>query len=351
MRRKVILGLAAGVLAAVAVLGALFGLGLFSGREGFSLPRNCDVYGALWTTDGEGLLLLGTGPDGDGFLELRSLDGRRRWRVGGLTFPAPHWRCAALSPEGEMVAVGDVGGLHLMGLESGEESAQLPLEGDIAWLGYLMDGRLVVAMVQGGVLYLELRDSEGAILSREEVARWEAPAYQLTGKLSLTSDGRFLLYPGGEPDRWNGFWIVNLLQRDTGETRTWDLAERLPWLEETGYIEALALRPDGREVSVALTLREPGHVALLRLDVASGEVEELSLPGGTQILSVDVLAYSPDGALLAAAASAGLYLVQGEEIRVLWHEPGIRALAFSPDGTRLAVLTEEELHIWKCEES
>ncbi len=351
MRRELSLGLAIGVLAMWAMSEILFGLGVFNGQDGFALPKNCDVYSVLWATDGEGLLLLGIGPGGDGFLELRSLGGRRQWRAEGFTFPAPRWRCAALSPEGEAVAVGDVGGLHLISLESGDESAQLSVEGGIAWLGYLADGRLAVAMVQGGVLYLELRDGGGGLLSREEVARWEAPVYQLAGKLSLNSDGRFLLYPGGEADRWNGFWIVNLLQRDTGERWAWNLAERLPWLEEAGYIEALALRPDGGEVAIALRLREPGHAALLRLDPASGKLEELSLPGGEKTLSVDALAYSPDGALLAAANSAGLFLIQGEEIRVLWEEPGIRALAFSPDGTRIAALTGEELRIWKSGES
>jgi WD40 repeat protein len=75
--------------------------------------------------------------------------------------------------------------------------------------------------------------------------------------------------------------------------------------------------------------------------------------------TVNALAFSPDGSLLAAAGGTTEGLTRDNSIR-LWdsttfvvlqgltgHRAAVRALAFNPDGTRLASVAEDDtLRLW-----
>jgi WD40 repeat protein len=72
--------------------------------------------------------------------------------------------------------------------------------------------------------------------------------------------------------------------------------------------------------------------------------------GGT----VNTLAWSPDGKLLASASGTGFTIrlwdaVTGQQIRVLWgHRGQVHRVCFSPDGTRLASASEDgTMRIWR----
>jgi Cu/Ag efflux protein CusF len=99
---------------------------------------------------------------------------------------------------------------------------------------------------------------------------------------------------------------------------------------------ALAVRPDGREVVVGLENR------LVRYDVASGEVAR-ELPSRSGV--VRSVAWSPDGRRLLVSVfyDATAHLLEAEdgtEVRRLAVEREAAGVAFSPDG-RLAVVGSE----------
>jgi WD40 repeat protein len=97
-----------------------------------------------------------------------------------------------------------------------------------------------------------------------------------------------------------------------------------------GAVNALAFSPDGK------TIASGGFDAFLRLwDVASGKkLGELNLSN-----AVTALAFSGDGAKLAALTSSKLYLVGAASMQVTGsvEDTGGNSLSFSPDGNSLYV--------------
>ena len=337
--------------AVVLVVGA--GLGIYFGffpadQRGFELPRDLTVQAVVWEPGGASLLVLCHDESGKGVVELRSLDGRLHWRLDGFRIPLA-WRLASFSPDGGTLALGSAEGLHIVDVEKGAEVARLSVNGDIGWLGYLSDGRLATIVVEDDVLYFELRSADGTLLSREEISPAGEPAFQLTDRLDLSPDGRFLLFPGGESDHWSGFHVVNLVDLETGEARSWDLRELSP--TAVGAITGLALRPDGEEVAIALGIYEVGRPFLLRLDVTSGVLREIP-PPEVPVRALpwfSGLAYSPDGDLLAVAPGYQMVCLVGAGGTWILRMGWTKALAFSPDGSELAFGSGREIGILEIE--
>jgi WD40 repeat protein len=134
-----------------------------------------------------------------------------------------------------------------------------------------------------------------------------------------------------------------------GAVRLWDL----PTMRERGRIEGLgevasvAYSPDGTQL--ALGMAYTGNVALW--EVAGGRLTAiLDTHAGTRVL----VAFSPDGSVLAAGGSDGkvrLWNAQtGQERAVLaGHQRAVTALAFSPDGRRIASGSwDHTIKLWRA---
>lgn len=90
MWRLVIAGLTVGMVSEI-----LFAKRLHFQRDGFTLPDDLQGLGLAWAPDGEDLVVLGIGRGGIGVAELRSVGGRRHWRVSSFPLRVPSWRLAA----------------------------------------------------------------------------------------------------------------------------------------------------------------------------------------------------------------------------------------------------------------
>jgi WD40 repeat protein len=335
MKKKILLGLAAGAAAAV---GILFALGVFSSADQFLLPEGASGAGIVWTPDGKGLLIFYRGDSGDR-IELRLLPRWRvRWRVEDLDLPDIPFefqnRFAAFSPQGDLVAVGETNAIRILDLGTGEELSRWPLDGEAFYLCTTASGDFVGLVYKEETLYLERRSWEGELLSREEIP------HVRDSHAALSPNGRFLAYAGSAYEI-GGTSVVNLWDLETGTERSWNLEDSLPGLREWGTVTGVAPRPDGGEIAIALGLYEVGHPFLLSLDTGSGSLTELPPPNVPLDISGEriwfsPLAYSPDGMRLAVSPGLRMVcVVDSGETRVLW-EDGAVALTFSPDGQYLA---------------
>jgi WD40 repeat protein len=150
--------------------------------------------------------------------------------------------------------------------------------------------------------------------------------------VSVNSDGS--LIASGNVDGTVSFWDSQT-SRSAG-----------PPLQVGAPVTWVAFSPDGRRLAVATGTRVSASpitpMTVPRLwDVATRQPSGISLTGHRK--SVNILAFSPDGRLLAAGDNDG---------NVVFHDPltgaavgrplqlesgGVASLAFSPDGTRIAV--------------
>lgn len=155
-----------------------------------------------------------------------------------------------------------------------------------------------------------------------------------TGGMDLSADGRLLAYPAGT----RGVAVVTLAGFTT---RVLDVPfEVAPWVSST-----VVWSPDGRTLAVvdgALPLEpggvEPGQDAtgFFLVDVATGATSRVAYP-----LRTELLAWSPDGTLLAVTPPQGgvdVITRGGRRVRRLDVAGDLaRGHAWSPDGTRLLV--------------
>ena len=235
---------------------------------------------------------------------------QQKGAITGLSFTA----------QGELLGAATAGGELLTWETAGSEMAPQRVElgtalSGVSWAG---DGQSVTVALADGRLARHAA-SDGVVKPEAEKERRDhAPAGARVGALALSPDGKRLLVALGQ--------------------------EALVWNMETGALEmrrgghdasttAAAWAADGRSFATA---DRQGRVVVR--ESSSGE-EVQRLQGTTQ--AVTDLAWSPDGAQLAAATSLA-DLVQiwdpatGEALRSYEGEgPGLWSVAWSPEGTEL----------------
>lgn len=98
---------------------------------------------------------------------------------------------------------------------------------------------------------------------------------------------------------------------------------------------AVAWSPDGAAIAVVEEFPDGGRSPLHLVDVQTGELSDIDVPGLPRPIS---LAWSPDGRTLAVVTTAGISLVQpsGGTARPIVSAFYVSGVAWAPDGRRLA---------------
>ena len=220
----------------------------------------------------------------------------------------------AISPDGRTVAVGTAAGIQLVDARTGHtETATLDLAGSPESVLFSPDGETLVSTNDDGTTILW---DVGSATPRETLRGHSA------SEAVFSRDGKTL-------------YTVS----DDGTAIAWDLTGgrrlRRPFAftHVTSGRHPGRLSPDGRLIAVGLT---GGGIALR-------DAQNLT-PAGAPMLKtggeVSALAFSPDGAMLAAVSSSGTTTVWDVSSRSLRYEPFFAGLgasvAFSPDGKTIA---------------
>jgi WD40 repeat protein len=282
-------------------------------------------YGALdFSPDGKTLAI----GDGEGRLRLVELETGRT--ILSVTAHPEAITAVAWSPKAPILASGSgfLGGpIRLWDADSGKRLGVL--EGHTSWIT-----RELTFSADGKLLYSASADQTIRIwdvAQQQCLATLRGSSDEVYG-LALSPDGTTLA--SGSKDGVVAFWSAlphskeeqpRLLPR--GEVAFDSHGQRLPWVPWGG----VAFDPDSR---VIVVVRE-GIVHLCDLP-ALREIETISALG----TNVRVVAYSPDGTLIASGSTNGcLRLWSCAERRLLKEFPGhyghLFGLRFSGDGTRL----------------
>lgn len=160
--------------------------------------------------------------------------------------------------------------------------------------------------------------------------RWSEVLSDALADLAWGSDGS-LLFAGsadGSIVRFDG----------AGESRT-------AWQAHKAGVTRLAINPD--DDNTLASAGEDGHVTLWRSH--SGEQQAMLAEEGSW---VELLAWTPDGKMLAGAASKTLSVWRGEESLGFWYDVQRRILAmdWAPDSRRLATASNKGLYLWRLNE-
>jgi WD40 repeat protein len=261
---------------------------------------------------------LGTA-DGDGSVRLWDvaicqLAGQMQASLSGVT------KRPVLSLDGRTLAVGSYDAVRLWDLATGQ----------------LKRGFRHESFKSGVAPALSPDGKALATVSRELVALWDAQSGQL--RWALPHPGQEIWAPAFSPDgkilaancqqHTDGSSSIRLWNATDGQLKSTLSADRSP-------VDALLFSPDGQVLAAA---------GVYLWDTANGQVKA-ALPGSR------LLAYSPDGKWLAAAAESTVVLLDvasGEYKATLQIQPAVcQELAFSHDGALLGIVgTDYRLRRW-----
>jgi hypothetical protein len=205
--------------------------------------------------------------------------------------PDEELRAVAVSAAGRWLAAGTGGGtVTLWDLDRGGSRALGRQPGPVLALLFSPDEEtLFVSLSTGAVLAASLRGAPAEPLLRSLAGPFPGASPTPSRLLGLSADGRTLVFP-----RSGG---VALLDTESGEDRTLSVPE--------GRVTAVALSPDRRRVAAGTSAQ-----AAWVWDLGTGDRRLFSGFGGPGVQ----VAFSPDGALLAAAGAsdvaARLYRVE-----------------------------------------
>jgi WD40 repeat protein len=308
-------------------------------REGLTLRHPDGVYSVAFSPDGK-RLASSTGPDPRKPGEIRVWDlaaGKEP-----LLFPGQIgtvW-CVAFSPDGTRLATGGYRGmLKLWDSATGRELQTLPGHSDlVASVAFSPDGTRLASA--GG-------DRHGN--RPGEVKVWDlAGGKEVLALPGLT--GCFLRV-AFSPD---GTRLACYSVHDQA-VKVWDALTGREELTLPGPAEsfALAFSPDGARLASAGGIMDPSGTAVVAgevkvWDAATGK-EALALRGPAAVTS---LAFSPDGARVAAACRDGSVRLWdaalGQPTLTLTEHAGpVTSIAFSPDGTRMGTASlDGTVKVW-----
>jgi WD40 repeat protein len=258
-----------------------------------------------------------------------------------------HVRCAALAPNGAVLAAGDKQ-VRLLDVASGKEVRSLAFPGGVLLaLAFSSDGKTLAVMSSGF-------DRQGRVSLFDVVTRRELPNLPITGggiTLGFSPDNKVLataepshavqlwdtekgkeLHALGSDDG-NAFFAFSpdgkaVVTGRGGGTVLWDVAtgkEIRQFGDKRGFWLAGAFSPDGK------TLALGDDEAVRLFDVGTGK--EL-LPMAGHAGDVDVLAFSPDGKTVLTGADGLLTwdAASGKQLAAIGSRATVGAAVYTPDG-------------------
>ncbi len=288
-----------------------------SGRQLTRLKgHDCRILGVAFTPEMSGLIAVGGTATSHGEVHYWDLaTGEHRGSKRSLT----NWIDAvAISPDGLKVATASIAGFNFWNLSWVHRERSWAAHPIGALAGLFVDGgtTLATAGSDRSIALWNPRSGERTAIMHGHKSPVRSLAALPMGKT---------LYSAGED----------------GEIKVWDLAthQETATLADSSKamskVVSLALAPDGKTLASGGQLKEKNSNGLLLWDLASQPpaVREIQVDG-----VIHSLAYSPDGAMLAASAgtdkSATVTVWDARSRRLLRTLPleKVGAIAFSPDG-------------------
>jgi WD40 repeat protein len=344
---------------------------LESGRLLRTLPGNEGTTKIALSPDGK--LLASAGYKGVSLWETESLRKVRQWKAGSVY-------SVTFSPDGKRLITGGEDGdrsIRVFDVAGGKEQFRLLWhQRKVNFLACMPDSKtLVSGSWEGQILFTNLATGEDVGALQRNDAQDMVSALAPDGKSLAVAETRY------QKRKPNGVHAISLLDIPTGRA-LWSFvstsAERpqgLSFSPDGTILAALSGNSSGtdhprfRLLDVA-TGREkrsfPGAVGSFRFspdgkrliavgsiirvfDVATGQ--ELHAPEG-QSASVDCVAYSPNGKLLASCAFADQAVFAWDAVtgklrtKLAGHEGYLRSVQFTPDGRLVSGGGDSTVRVW-----